>query len=82
MTFFHQLIQEYFAGRVVARTPEPQRAAVPWRADELAGLQAGELAARCRPQPSCLLCPTGWEETLVLAAAMLPVELEGASSPT
>lgn len=76
VTFFHQLIQEYFAGRVVARTPEPQRAAVPWRADELAGLQAGELAALPATAELPALPTTGWEETLVLAAAMLPVEFQ------
>ena len=33
LSFYHQLIQEYFAARVLARAPEPGRVAGAWRAD-------------------------------------------------
>ncbi len=66
----HQLLQEYFAARVVARAPEPERVAAPWRAADirpgvpelLATLPAGEALPP--------LAQTGWEETTALAAVM------------
>ena len=70
--FFHQLLQEYFAGRRLARNPDPKLVASPWKLQEitpsveqlLEHLPAGE---NVPPLPL-----TGWEETALLAAAMAP----------
>jgi len=60
----HQLVQEYFAARVLARQPRPELAAAPWRAAEIRpGVR--ELLDTLPP-----LAQTGWEETTILAAAM------------
>ncbi len=42
--FFHQLVQEYFAARVLARTPEPKRVEAAWRADTVIPSLAETLA--------------------------------------
>ena len=68
--FYHQLIQEYFAARVLARQPEPERAAVPWRTDEIVPTLADELARLQTSDPLPPPPPTGWEETFLMAAAM------------
>jgi formylglycine-generating enzyme required for sulfatase activity len=68
--FTHQLVQEYFAGRQLAMSPEPERVRALWRAADMdppleqliEALPSGE---RIPP-----LDPTGWEETTVLGAAM------------
>ena len=68
--FFHQLLQEYFAGRRLARDPDPRLVHSPWRSNEIAPsvtqvlerLPAGE---NLPPLPS-----TGWEETAALACSM------------
>ncbi len=68
--YAHQLVQEYFAARVLARAPDPALVRTPWRADEvrpgvrevLAGLDPADTLP---PLPA-----TGWEETTVLAAVM------------
>ena len=76
LLFFHQLIQEYFAARVLARRPEPERTAVPWRADEMIPTLADELARLEVSDPLPPPPPTGWEETTLMAAAM-SVDPEG-----
>jgi hypothetical protein len=68
--FFHQLIQEYFAARVLARRPQPERAAVPWRADAMEPSLAEELARLAVSDPLPPPPATGWEESMVMAAAM------------
>ncbi|MBK8129660.1 MAG: SUMF1/EgtB/PvdO family nonheme iron enzyme [bacterium] len=68
--FFHQLLQEYFAARVLARHPEPERAAVPWLAAEMQPPLAEELARLAVSDPLPPPPATGWEETMVMAAAM------------
>ncbi|MFN0086473.1 MAG: SUMF1/EgtB/PvdO family nonheme iron enzyme [Blastocatellia bacterium] len=68
--FLHQLLQEYFAARRLAKAPDPELVRVEWSAatarpplDELlAGLAEGD------PLPA--LPQTGWEETTFTAAAM------------
>jgi formylglycine-generating enzyme required for sulfatase activity len=70
LLFTHQLVQEYFAARVLARTPEPQRVMVPWRADEVTPAFEEMLAALEVSDPLPALPASGWEESTLLAAAM------------
>ncbi len=66
----HQLIQEYFAARVLAREPRPELVATPWRAADVRP-DARALLATLPPAETLPPLPTtGWEETMVLAAAM------------
>jgi len=66
----HQLLQEYFAARVLARAPKPELVAAPWRAAEISPT-VPELLASLPPAETLPPLPqTGWEETTVLAAAM------------
>ncbi len=68
--FYHQLLQEYFAGRVLARAPRPELVAVPWRAAEIRP-SVPELLATLSPSETLPPLPqTGWEETTLLAATM------------
>ena len=66
----HQLLQEYFAARVLARAPRPELVTAPWRvADIRPGLR--EILASLPPADTLPALPTtGWEETTVLASAM------------
>ena len=70
--FRHQLLQEYFAARVLARAPNPALVTAPWRAaDVVPGLR--DVVATLPPGETLPTLPqTGWEETTVLAAAMAP----------
>ncbi len=68
--FFHQLLQEYFAARVVAGKPEPERLTVPWHQDKVTPSLADTLAVLEVSDPLPALATTGWEETTVLAVAM------------
>lgn len=70
ITYFHQLIQEYFAARVVAERREPERVAVAWRALDVQPALAGWLAAAEVSEPLPAAPTTGWEETMLLAAAL------------
>jgi len=81
ITFYHQLIQEYFAARVLARQPEPERLLVHWRtasgwqaifrrADTVQPSLADTVAALEISEPLPRLPATGWEETALLAAPM------------
>ncbi|RIL05686.1 hypothetical protein DCC79_15935, partial [bacterium] len=68
--YAHQLVQEYFAARALARAPEPERVRAAWRIDEIRPgvrelLETLPAAEVLPPLPA-----TGWEETAVLAAAM------------
>jgi hypothetical protein len=72
ITCLHQLLQEYFAARVLAGRPEPGRVQSAWRADELqprltSWLKQADVSTPLPPAPT-----TGWEETTVLAAALTP----------
>ncbi len=68
--YVHQLVQEYFAARELAKAPDPELVRAAWRAAEIRPsvrelietLPAGEMLP---PLPQ-----TGWEETTLLAAVM------------
>jgi formylglycine-generating enzyme required for sulfatase activity len=68
--YVHQLLQEYFAARQLARTPQAELVQQEWRAERVVpSLQATQHdLADADPLPP--LPTTGWEETAVLAAAM------------
>ncbi|MBK6768198.1 MAG: SUMF1/EgtB/PvdO family nonheme iron enzyme [Ardenticatenales bacterium] len=68
--FRHQLVQEYFAARRLAREPNAERVRREWRAEAVTPrlddvLDGLDPADELPPLPS-----TGWEETTLLAAAM------------
>ncbi len=70
LLYRHQLLQEYFAARILARQPKPELVAAPWRAAVISPT-APELLATLSPADSLPPLPqTGWEETTILAAAM------------
>jgi len=68
--FFHQLLQEFFAARHLARAPDPALAIVEWRADRARPSLAEVIAGLADHEPLPPLPTTGWEETILLAAAM------------
>ena len=70
ISFTHQLLQEYFAARVVAENPELQLVAVPWRADEMDRSLAEVIESLEVSDPLPAAPTTGWEETMLLAVAM------------
>jgi formylglycine-generating enzyme required for sulfatase activity len=70
ITYLHQLLQEYFAARVLAAAPEPERMQTVWRANEIRPALADWLAAAAVSAPLPPAPTTGWEETTLLAAAM------------
>ncbi len=68
--YVHQLVQEYFAARELAKAPDPELALAPWRAADIRP-SVPELIATLPPADELPPLPTtGWEETTVLAAAM------------
>ncbi len=68
--YAHQLVQEYFAARVLAQAPDPGLVRVPWRADEVRPC-VREVLAGLDPADTLPPLPgTGWEETTVLATVM------------
>ncbi len=70
LLYRHQLLQEYFAARILARQPKPELVAAPWRAED-SSPTVGELLATLSPADTLPPLPqTGWEETTILAAAM------------
>lgn len=68
--FYHQLLQEYFAARLLAQNPDPQRVWQPWQADAAKPTLAETVAGLAVSEPLQGLPSTGWEETTVLATAM------------
>ncbi|MBL8483872.1 MAG: TIR domain-containing protein, partial [Rhodocyclaceae bacterium] len=70
--FMHQLVQEYFAARALAATPQPERARVTWRADQMSPSLEEVLAGLADSEPLPAAPGTGWEESFMLAAAMAP----------
>ncbi len=70
ITFFHQLVQEYFAARTLARHPEPVRLTVPWHVNKVDKSVADTVDELDVSSPLPRLPATGWEESTLLAAAM------------
>ncbi len=70
ITFFHQLLQEFFAARRLAQDPNPALVHVPWRADEAKPALDEVLAGLADGDPLPPLPQTGWEETTLTAAPM------------
>jgi formylglycine-generating enzyme required for sulfatase activity len=77
ISFVHQLVQEYFAGRVFAATVDrdPQvvtRVRTPWRAIDMTPSLADVLASLANADPLPTAPRTGWEETVLMAGAVMP----------
>ncbi|MFI0609201.1 MAG: SUMF1/EgtB/PvdO family nonheme iron enzyme, partial [Anaerolineae bacterium] len=70
LLYRHQLLQEYFAARILARQPKPELIAAPWRAADISPTVPEVLAALSPADSLPPLPQTGWEETTILAAAM------------
>ena len=68
--YIHQLLQEYFAARELAKSPQPQLVRQPWQADQVAPSLQDTLAKLADSDPLPPLPGSGWEETTLLAAAM------------
>ena len=68
--FFHQLLQEYFAARRLAKAPNPALVHVEWQADQVREPLAETLAKLADGDPLPPLPQTGWEETTLTAAPM------------
>ena len=68
--YVHQLMQEYFAARQLARTPRPELVAQEWRADQVTPSLTETLASLADSDPLPPLPGSGWEETTLLAAVM------------
>ncbi len=70
--FRHQLMQEYFAARLLAEAPEPRRVEIHWQAAEMTPPLIEVLNNLAPGEALPALPSTGWEETALLAAAMAP----------
>lgn len=68
--YVHQLLQEYFAARVLAKSPQPELVQLAWRATEIFPGVEEVIDALEPSEPLPGLPQTGWEETTLLAAAM------------
>jgi formylglycine-generating enzyme required for sulfatase activity len=68
--YVHQLLQEYFAARQLARAPQAELVQQEWRADRIVPSLQAALHDLADADPLPPLPTTGWEETTVLAAAM------------
>ncbi len=70
ITFFHQLLQEYFAARRLAKVPNPALVHVEWAVEQVSPTVAETLAGLADGDPLPHLPQTGWEETTLTAAPM------------
>jgi formylglycine-generating enzyme required for sulfatase activity len=68
--YVHQLFQEYFAARQLARQPQAELVQQEWCADRVVPSLQATLHDLADADPLPPLPTTGWEETTVLAAAM------------
>jgi len=69
--FIHQLMQEYFAARRLAKQPNADLVRVAWRSDEVDKPLAEALAELKETADQLEALPTtGWEETTLLAVLM------------
>ena len=71
LKFFHQLLQEYFAARYLATNPDPALIQVHWHVDDVKPTLDEVLATLGDSDPLPPLPATGWEETTILATAMV-----------
>lgn len=69
--FYHQLLQEYFAARRLALRPNPRLVATAWQASKMRPRLDEVLKTLPDSEPLPLGDSTGWEETTLLAAAMV-----------
>lgn len=70
VTFHHQLVQEYFAARILARVPDPSQVQIAWHIADVTPSLEQTVAGLDKGTPLPSLPATGWEETTFLAAAM------------
>jgi formylglycine-generating enzyme required for sulfatase activity len=70
LTYHHQLLQEYFAGRRLAGEPKPELVSVEWRASEVRPTLAETIASLANGDPLPPPGQTGWEETTLAALPM------------
>ncbi|MGH9853070.1 MAG: NACHT domain-containing protein, partial [Blastocatellia bacterium] len=70
IAFFHQLLQEYFAARRLAKDPNPALVHVEWATDKVSPTLEATLAGLADGDPLPPLPQTGWEETTLTAAPM------------
>jgi len=68
--FFHQLLQEYFAARRLAKNPDPTLVHVEWEAEKVSEALEETLVKLADGDPLPPLPQTGWEETTLTAAPM------------
>jgi formylglycine-generating enzyme required for sulfatase activity len=68
--YHHQLLQEYFAGRRLAREPKQELVRVEWRASEVRPSLAETIAGLANGDPLPPPGQTGWEETTLAALPM------------
>jgi hypothetical protein len=69
--YVHQLLQEFFAARVLARGPRPELARSEWRSEAIEPGLAEALATLHDYEPLPPAPASGWEETFLLAAEMV-----------
>lgn len=70
ITFPHQLLQEYFAARQLAKEPKPDLVHVEWSEEKVRPTLSETIAGLADGDPLPLLAQTGWEETTMTAAQM------------
>lgn len=70
ITFFHQLLQEYFAARRLASAPKPELAHQEWRREQVDPRYEEVIKGKKYWEPVPPLRQTGWEETVATAAPM------------
>ncbi|MCB0217336.1 MAG: SUMF1/EgtB/PvdO family nonheme iron enzyme [Caldilineae bacterium] len=70
LMYIHQLVQEYFAARELAREPDPELVRIEWRAARSSPSVDEVIDSLDPADPLPSLPGTGWEETTILAAAM------------
>ncbi|NBO65661.1 MAG: NACHT domain-containing protein, partial [Acidobacteria bacterium] len=70
VTYYHQLLQEYFAGRRLATDPKPELVSVEWRASEVRPSLEETIAKLANGDPLPPPGQTGWEETTLAALPM------------
>jgi formylglycine-generating enzyme required for sulfatase activity len=68
--FFHQLLQEYFAARRLAKEPNPALVHVEWSVDKVSPTLEETLGGLADGDPLPPPLQTGWEETTLTAAPM------------